>query len=168
MSRVQEAARQVYDNYAVGQTGSNVQYVQGGQISREQTYTTVGDSHLVNGASYYVQNQGPTSSYKNQNQSLSTGYAIGQSNVQNLVQRAVAEEIPVESRIEYIPFEKKYTVVDQVETIIKVPFEREIIEYEDITSTIKVPVERTITDYYAVETQVEYVRKETEETIRDW
>lgn len=163
MSRVQEAARQVYDNYALGQTGSNIQYVQGGQLSREQTYTT-GESHLVNGASYYVQNQGPTSSYKNQNQSLSTGYAIGQSHVQ----RAVAEEIPVESRIEYIPFEKKYTVVDQVERIIQVPFEREIIEYEEVTRTERIPVERTITDYYAVETQIEYVRKETEETIRDW
>lgn len=33
-----------------------------------------------------------------------------------------AEEIPVESRIEYIPFEKKYIEYDQVERIERIPF----------------------------------------------
>jgi hypothetical protein len=31
--------------------------------------------------------------------------------------------------------------------------------------TERIPVERTITDYYAVETQIEYIPKEIEETI---
>ena len=44
--------------------------------------------------------------------------------------RVAAEEIPVESRIEYIPFEKKYIEYDRVERIERVPFEREIVEYE--------------------------------------
>jgi hypothetical protein len=37
------------------------------------------------------------------------------------VHKAVAEEIPVESRIEYIPFEKKYVEYEQVEKIYQVP-----------------------------------------------
>jgi hypothetical protein len=44
--------------------------------------------------------------------------------------RVVAEEIPVESRIEYIPFEKKYIEYDRVEKIERVPYEEEIVEYE--------------------------------------
>jgi len=46
-----------------------------------------------------------------------------------------------------------------------VPYETEVIEYEEVTRTEKVPFERTITDYYAVETQVEYIRREIEETV---
>ena len=82
-----------------------------------------------------------------------------------MTQKVVAEEIPVESRIEYIPFEKKYIEYDQVERIERIPYEREIVEYEEITRTERIPVERTITDYYAVETQIEYIPKEIEETI---
>jgi hypothetical protein len=68
--------------------------------------------------------------------------------------RTAVEEIPVESRIEYIPFEKKYIEYDKVERIERVPYEEEIVEYEEVVRTERVPVERTITDYYAVETQV--------------
>ena len=79
-----------------------------------------------------------------------------------------AEEIPVESRIEYIPFEKKYIEYDKVERIERIPVEREIIEYEEVVHNERVPVERTITDYYAVETQVEYIPKEIEETVVEY
>lgn len=79
--------------------------------------------------------------------------------------KAVAEEIPVESRIEYIPFEKKYIEYDRVERIERIPYEEEIVEYEEVVHTERIPVERTITDYYAVETQIEYIPKEIEETI---
>ena len=80
-------------------------------------------------------------------------------------QKAVANDIPVESRIEYIPFEKKYVEYEQVEKIYQVPYETEVIEYEEVTRNERIPIERTITDYYAVETQVEYIRREVEETV---
>lgn len=38
-------------------------------------------------------------------------------------------------------------------------------EYEEVVRNERIPVERTITDYYAVETQVEYIRREIEETV---
>jgi len=37
-----------------------------------------------------------------------------------------------------------------------------------VTHTERIPVERTITDYYAVETQIEYIPKEIEETIVEY
>ena len=45
------------------------------------------------------------------------------------------------------------------------PVEYEEVEYEEVVRSERVPYERTITDYYAVETQVEYIRREVEETI---
>ena len=41
-------------------------------------------------------------------------------------------------------------------------------EYEEVVHSERIPVERTITDYYAVETQVEYIPKEIEETIIEY
>ena len=79
--------------------------------------------------------------------------------------RAVAADIPVESRIEYIPFEKKYVEYEQVEKVFQVPVEYEEVEYEEVVRNERVPYERTITDYYAVETQVEYIKREVEETV---
>ena len=77
----------------------------------------------------------------------------------------MAADIPVESRIEYIPFEKKYVEYEQVEKVYQVPVEYEEVEYEEVVRNERVPYERTITDYYAVETQVEYIKREVEETI---
>ncbi len=37
-----------------------------------------------------------------------------------------------------------------------------------MTRTERIPIERTITDYYAVETQIEYIPKEIEETIVEY
>jgi Epiplasmin protein len=34
-----------------------------------------------------------------------------------------------------------------------------VIEYEEVVRNERVPIEKTITDYYAVETQVEYIRR---------
>jgi hypothetical protein len=42
------------------------------------------------------------------------------------------------------------------------------VEYEEVVHNERIPVERTITDYYAVETQVEYIPKEIEETIVEY
>ena len=71
----------------------------------------------------------------------------------------MAADIPVESRIEYIPFEKKYIEYEQVEKVYQVPVEYEEVEYEEVVRNERVPYERTITDYYAVETQVEYIKR---------
>jgi hypothetical protein len=130
-------------------TGSGVRGVTSGQTlvggpTYQNTYSTgpiaTGQTSVYNGQA---------TDYKLVNQTLNTtgNYSrIGQS----LTQKVVAEEIPVESRIEYIPFEKKYIEYDQVERIERIPYEREIIEYEEVTRTERIPIERTITDYYAV------------------
>lgn len=64
---------------------------------------------------------GSQSTYSNvpvYNQAYQTTTVGGYSRVgQSLTQKVVAEEIPVESRIEYIPFEKKYIEYDQIERI---------------------------------------------------
>lgn len=127
--------------YANAPSTTTATYVQGGQ-----TYVQGGQTYAV---------QGGQSAY----------VSGGQTYTSSAAHKAVAEEIPVESRIEYIPFEKKYIEYEQVEKVYQVPVEVEVIEYEDVVRNERVPIERTITDYYAVETQVEYIRREIEETI---
>ena len=77
--------------------------VQGGQTLVQ------GGQTFVQGAQTFV--QGGATQY------ISGGSAFGKG------QKAVAEEIPVESRIEYIPFEKKYVEYEQVEKVYQVPYE---------------------------------------------
>jgi len=67
---------------------------------------------------------GPTTTTSYVSGPATTSYVAGQTFVSGGATRAVAEEIPVESRIEYIPFEKKYIEYDRVERIERVPFER--------------------------------------------
>ena len=55
-----------------------------------------------------------------------------------------------------------------MERIERIPYEREIVEYEEVVHNERIPIERTITDYYAVETQIEYIPKEIEETIVEY
>lgn len=74
-------------------------YTQGG-------YTQGGYTQSGAGSNVY---QGAISAYAPVVQAAQ--YAVGTAGT---AQRAVAEEIPVESRIEYIPFEKKYVEYDQV------------------------------------------------------
>jgi hypothetical protein len=113
-------SRTVTNTYTTGGYTTGGQYASnlvGGQYS----------SNVVGGQSYYA-TTGPqystTDKLVNQTYQTTTGYSqIGQ----NLTQKVVAEEIPVESRIEYIPFEKKYIEYDQVERIERIPYEREIV-----------------------------------------
>ena len=138
-----------------------------------QTYTTT--SNVVGGSAAYatVPGQTYTTTYETVNQpavvssTYNTGgaYTSGIRHGSGVAHRAVAEEIPVESRIEYIPFEKKYVEYEQVEKVYQIPIETEVLEYEEVVHNERVPIEKTITDYYAVETQVEYIKKEIEETI---
>ena len=46
-----------------------------------------------------------------------------------------------------------------MEKVYQVPIETEVIEYDEVVTNTRVPYERTITDYYAVETQVEYIKR---------
>ncbi len=164
MSQIGEGIRSVYDKITGNNTTTNVT---GTQVVGGSTYTTYnqGPSVVYGGQTTY---SSVPQDYKLVNQTFQTstgGYSrIGQS----LTQKVVAEEIPVESRIEYIPFEKKYIEYDQVERIERIPYEREIVEYEEVTRTERIPIERTITDYYAVETQIEYIPKEIQETIVEY
>ena len=139
-----------------------------------------GATQVVNGPTTYTTTTGPVQTVGYSTTQYGSNVVGGHSHVvggQSHVvsggsygghQKAVAEDIPVESRIEYIPFEKKYVEYDRVERVERIPYEREIVEYEEITVNERVPVERTITDYYAVETQVEYIPKEIEETIVEY
>ena len=169
MSQVQASKETVYTNVPVGYTNTTSTYnpVQG---------TTT--SNIITGpasTSYYAYQQ-PVTTYEYVSNGQAgytttgaTGYtttgATGYATSSAVAQKAVATDIPVESRIEYIPFEKKYVEYEKVEKIYQVPVETEVIEYEEVVRNERVPVERTITDYYAVETQVEYIRREIEETI---
>jgi hypothetical protein len=134
---------QVYSSTLNYRGDPNRDYVQPGSYSKETGYTTTYEYQGV--PQYAVQG---------------SGYVQGGSQ-----QRVAATDIPVESRIEYIPFEKKYVEYEQVEKVYQVPVEYEETEYEEVVRNERVPYERTITDYYAVETQVEYIRREVEETI---
>ena len=97
-----------------------------------QTYTyTTTESRPVNYTTSTTQygnygSYGGTTTTYNAGGYSGAGYVNGGSRAE----RVVAEEIPVESRIEYIPFEKKYIEYDKVERIERIPYEREIIEYE--------------------------------------
>jgi hypothetical protein len=157
----------------VGTTTSNLYSAQPTAYYTSQQYTGptttyVQGSQLVGAATSGYANGGATSGY-----AVSGGnatYAVNGGNAAYAVSgshahKAVAEEIPVESRIEYIPFEKKYIEYEQVEKVYQVPVETEVIEYEEVVRNERVPFERTVTDYYAVETQVEYIRREIEETV---
>ena len=128
MSQVNEQARSIYDKMTTG-GATNV------QTTGNTTYTTTTNPVYNYATSSNVAYGGQTTysqvpqDYKLVNQTFQTstgGYSrMGQS----LTQKVVAEEIPVESRIEYIPFEKKYIEYDQVERIERIPYEREIVEY---------------------------------------
>lgn len=88
------------------------------------TYQPVAGTTTSNlGTAYYATNnyytQPATTTYET--------YSVPQYAVATTGQRAVASEIPVESRIEYIPFEKKYVEYEQVEKIYQVPYETEVI-----------------------------------------
>ena len=169
MSQVQASKETVYTNVPVGYTNTTSTY------NPAQGTTT---SNIITGpasTSYYAYQQ-PVTTYEYVSNGQAgytttgaTGYtttgATGYATSSAVAQKAVATDIPVESRIEYIPFEKKYVEYEQVEKIYQVPVETEVIEYEEVVRNERVPVERTITDYYAVETQVEYIRREIEETI---
>ncbi len=147
-------------NYSAG-----TQYISGGSQARYNGTTTyVGGPTYVTGGSAVRQAVGvPTTSYvtggsyyggATSGAHLQGGYIGG-----SVARRPATEDIPVESRIEYIPFETKHIEYDSVERVERIPYEREIVEYEEITRIERVPVERTITDYYAVETQIEYIPK---------
>ena len=150
--------------YQQGGSASNVQGTQ--YYTTNQTYQPATTQQVYQqGVSQVVQGQ-PITTYEysgvpqyaaSQSHAIVSGQAHGQ--------RSANSEIPVESRIEYIPFEKKYVEYEQVEKIYSVPYEVEVIEYEEVVRSERIPIEKTVTDYYAVETQVEYIRREIEETV---
>lgn len=117
----------------VGTTTSNLYTQQAPQTyytTQQQVYTTgpqTTTSYAVNGGSNTYTVGGGATNYvvSGGAQTYAAGAAYGQSGVH----KAVAEEIPVESRIEYIPFEKKYIEYEQIEKVYQVPVETEVIEY---------------------------------------
>jgi hypothetical protein len=117
----------------VGTTASNL-YTSSPQqayyTTQQQVYTTgpaTTATYAVNGGAntYTVGGGATTYAVSGGANTYASGAAYGQSGVH----KAVAEEIPVESRIEYIPFEKKYIEYEQIEKVYQVPVETEVIEY---------------------------------------
>jgi len=168
MSRAQQA-QETTNTYTTYSTSVPVGYQQTTSSYTPVVGTTTSNLYTAQPTAYYTTQQysGPTTTYVQGSQLV--GGAVGTSNGYvvsgSAAHKAVAEEIPVESRIEYIPFEKKYIEYEQIEKVYQVPVETEVIEYEEVVRNERIPIERTITDYYAVETQVEYIRREIEETV---
>lgn len=114
---------------APGTTSSNLAYNATDQAFRQQgqqqgqtTYVQQGSG--INNA-YSATNQiygqpGATTSTTNYQYMGVPQYATNTTTVSG--QRQVASDIPVESRIEYVPFEKKYVEYEQVEKVYQVPY----------------------------------------------
>ena len=109
--------------------------------------------------------------------SYTSGYTTGtavaqQAQVVNTVVNTGKEVIKGESRIEYVPFEKKVIEYKDEARVERVPKTRKVTEYREEVRIEEVPREVTITDYYAIEylrqyipqyipeKQIEYVAKE--------
>lgn len=116
-------------------SGPTATYTTGGATYGTTTGTVLGGSTYGTSTGYlgvptttYV--GGPTTTYVAPTTTqtyvtgpVTTGYTTSTVGYHGHHTKAVAEEIPVESRIEYIPFEKKYIEYDRVERIERVPYE---------------------------------------------
>jgi len=85
-----------------------------------------------------------------------------------VIEKAYVQDVPAQSRMEYIPYQKTNIVYDQVERVEQVPVQRVVTDYVPVTRQEMVPVEKTVQDYYAVETQVQYVPRVVEEKVVDY
>jgi hypothetical protein len=96
---------------------------------------------------------------------VNSGYATGvsQSNyvqgpqVVNTVVNTGKEVIKGESRIEYVPFEKKVIEYKDEVRVERIPKTRKVTEYREEKRIETVPREVTKTDYYAVEYLRQYI-----------
>lgn len=108
--------------------------------------------------------------------STTTATTVGTTTVApTIYEKAVVQEIPSktslisgESRVEYIPIERRHTEYDQIERVEQVPVQRVVTEYQEVRRQQTVPVERVVQDYYAVEYQTEYVPRVVEEKVIDY
>jgi hypothetical protein len=92
-----------------------------------------------------------------------------------IYEKAVVQEIPgksqlisAESRIEYIPIERRHNEYDQIERVEQVPVQSVITEYQEVKRQQTVPVERVVQDDYTVEYQTEHVPRVVEEKVIDY
>jgi hypothetical protein len=108
MSQVQASKETVYTTVPAGYTTTTSTFpVQG---------TTTSNIITGGNAAYYSYQQ-PVTTYEyvsNGQAGYTTTGATAYTTSTAVAQKAVATDIPVESRIEYIPFEKKYVEYEQV------------------------------------------------------
>ena len=121
------------------------------------TYTTT-TTNYVPGSTSYVQQGGYSTS------AVNSGYAVGggisqqhEAQVVNTVVNTGKEVIKGESRIEYVPFEKKVVEYKDEARVERVPKKRTVTEYREEKVVEEVPREVTVTDYYAVEYLRQYI-----------
>lgn len=96
---------------------------------------------------------------------MNSGYATGVSQstyvqgpqVVNTVVNTGKEVIKGESRIEYVPFEKKVIEYKDEVRVERIPKTRKVTEYREEKRIETVPREVTKTDYYAVEYLRQYI-----------
>ena len=110
----------------------------GGPVGYGATSTRVVEERVVGGNTVYGGNAvyGGNTVYGGVAGSYGTGLAtsalVSPAPIYN---KAVVEEIPTESRIEYVPYEKREIVYEQIERVEQIPVQRVITEYEEVVRT---------------------------------
>ena len=131
-----------------GRTGDPIgERIYGGDrgYTQERTYVTTTNS------AYVPQTYGSGSGYREER--------VGGSNAQ-IVGTTVntgKEVIKGESRIEYVPFEKKILEYKDQAKVERVPKKVKRVEYREERKVETIPREVTVTDYYAVEYLRQYI-----------
>ena len=169
-------------NAAYNTTTSGGNYTYTTTTQQPVTYTTttttqqpVSTSYATN--SHYVSGGNVSGGYTTS--AVNSGYVSGshvqgghEAQIVNTVVNTGKEVIKGESRIEYVPFEKKIVEYKDEARVERVPKKRTVTEYREEKVVEEVPREVTVTDYYAVEylrqyipqyipeKQIEYVAKE--------
>ena len=86
-----------------------------------------------------------------------TQVLVGQTQVVGTTVNTGKEVIKGESRIEYVPFEKKIVEYKDQAKVERVPKKVKKVEYREERKIESIPKEVTVTDYYAVEYLRQYI-----------
>lgn len=147
-------------NYVPATTTTSYAYgpVSGGQrVTETVTYnTTGGNTQNIGGTGYIT---GGYTGYTGYNGGAVSGGAVsgGQTQVIGTTVNTGKEVIKGESRIEYVPFEKKIVEYKDQAKVERVPKKVKKVEYREERKIEQIPKEVTVTDYYAVEYLRQYI-----------
>ena len=139
-----------------GETNPNYYTTTSNYVPASSTYP-YGTSGAQN-VTYTTSQQQPvyTTSYQPGYTVSNASYPVGASVVGTTVNTG-KEVIKGESRIEYVPFEKKIVEYKDQAKVERVPKKVKKIEYREERKIENIPKEVTVTDYYAVEYLRQYI-----------